>query len=212
MWAALRSPMLLGNDLRAMSAKTLSIINNPAIIAISQDPRGRPVHRVSRNTTVQKDKFGIGETHIWSGPLANGDQVVIFLNVADKDVDMEASLEEIFVSEGVGGTAPQVAQEWNIHDLWAHRMKDKDSKAILDAVDAKGRAEILSKLNWYNSTEKSYAEGLRENDVRLFGSKVGTVAAHGKIDVRVGRHAAKVLRLRSLAGAQGRKSLLKQEL
>ncbi|KAH0282578.1 hypothetical protein KCU62_g9634, partial [Aureobasidium sp. EXF-3399] len=61
MWAALRSPMLLGNDLRAMSAKTLSIVNNPAIIAISQDPCGRPVHRVSRNTTVAKDQFGIGK-------------------------------------------------------------------------------------------------------------------------------------------------------
>lgn len=212
MWAALRSPMLLGNDLRAMSAKTLSIINNPAIIAISQDPRGRPVHRVSRNTTVPKDQFGIGETHVWSGPLANGDQVVIFLNAADKDVDMEASLEEIFVSEGVGGTAPQVAQEWNIHDLWAHRMKDKDSRAILEADDAKERAGILGKLNWYNSTEKSYAEGLRENDIRLFGAKVGTVAPRGKISAHVGRHAAKVLRLRSSLGSQARKSLIKQEL
>jgi len=212
MWAALRSPMLLGNDLRAMSAKTLSIINNPAIIAISQDPRGRPVHRVSRNTTVAKDQFGIGETHVWSGPLANGDQVVIFLNAADNDVDMEASLEEIFVSEGVGGTAPQVAQEWNIHDLWAHRMRDKDSKAILDASDPKERANIFNKLNWYNATGKSYARGLQENDVRLLGAKVGTVAPHGKINVHVGRHAAKVLRLRNSAGTQGRKSLLKQEL
>ncbi|KAI4721491.1 hypothetical protein E4T48_02267 [Aureobasidium sp. EXF-10727] len=212
MWAALRSPMLLGNDLRVMSPKTLSIINNPAIIAISQDPRGRPVHRVSRNTTVAKDQFGIGETHVWSGPLANGDQVVVFLNAADEAVNMEVSLEEIFVSEGVGGTAPQVAQEWHIHDLWAHRMDDQDAKAILEVSDAKERAAIFEKLDWYNSTETSYAKGLEESDARLFGTKIGTVSPHGKLATHVERHAAKVFRLRSLAGKQGRKSLLKQEL
>ena len=80
--------MLLGNDLREMSAATLSIINNPAIIALSQDPRGKAVMRISRNTSVPKDEFGVGETHTWAGPLANGDQVVIFLNAADTAIDL----------------------------------------------------------------------------------------------------------------------------
>lgn len=204
--------MLLGNDLRIMSPKTLSIINNPAIIAISQDPRGRPVHRIFRNATVAKDQFGIGETHVWSGPLANGDQVVIFLNAANEGVDMEASLEEIFVSEGVGGTAPQVAQEWQIHDLWANRMSDSNSEAVLKATSAQERSEIFTKLNWYNSTQTPYAKGLEENDSRLFGAKVGTVSPHGIIQTHVERHSAKVFRLRSGIGKHGRKSLLKQEL
>lgn len=91
-------------------------------------------------------------------------------------------------------------------------MRDKDSKAILDASDARQRANIFNKLDWYNATEKSYAKGLRENDNRLFGAKVGTLSPYGKINVHVGRHAAKVLRLRSSAGTQSRKSLLKQEL
>ena len=70
MWAALKSPLLLGNDLRKMSPETLSIINNPAIIALSQDPRGKAIQRVTTNTNVSKDEFGIGEAHVWSGPLA----------------------------------------------------------------------------------------------------------------------------------------------
>ena len=102
MWAALKSPLLLGNDLRKMDATTLSIINNPAIIALSQDPRGRAVQRIKRNTDVRKDGYGIGETHTWVGALENGDQLVIFLNVADEDVDMEASLADIFITHGVG--------------------------------------------------------------------------------------------------------------
>ena len=60
MWAALKSPLLLGNDLRVMDATTLSIVNNPAIIAISQDPKGRAAMRISRNLTVPKDEFGVG--------------------------------------------------------------------------------------------------------------------------------------------------------
>lgn len=212
MWAALRSPLLLGNDLREMSAQTLSIINNPAIIAISQDPRGRPVQRVVRNTTVSKDEFGIGETHVWSGPLANGDQVVIFLNAANEEVHMETLLTEIFVGEGVGGTAVQVQQSWDIHDLWASRMADADAQAVLEAKTDEARSEVFEKLNWYNATKIPYAQGLKQGDERLLGVKVGNVAAYGKIQVDVPRHTAKVFRLRSTSERQARKSLIKQEL
>lgn len=100
MWAALKSPLLLGNDIREMDAATLSIINNPAIIAISQDPRGKAVQRVMFNDNLAKDEFGIGEAQVWSGPLANGDQVVIMLNAANEDLDMAVSLAEIFVMDG----------------------------------------------------------------------------------------------------------------
>ena len=35
MWAALKSPLLIGADLRELSTQTLSILNNPAVIAVS---------------------------------------------------------------------------------------------------------------------------------------------------------------------------------
>lgn len=204
MWAALKSPLLLGNDIREMDAATLSIINNPAIIAISQDPRGKAVQRVAINDTVAKDEYGVGETHVWSGPLANGDQVVVLLNFADEDVDMAASLADIFVMDGPGGSAPQVQQKWAVHDLWASRMSEADAQTVLDSGKVAGA---------YNATELPYSQGLAEEDSRLFGQKIGEVEPRGKVQARVPRHAAKVYRLRSMSGKdKARKSLVREEL
>jgi alpha-galactosidase len=206
MWAALKSPLLLGNDLRKMGPSTLSIINNPAIIAISQDPRGKAIQRVTSDTNVSKDEFGVGEAHVWSGPLANGDQVVIFFNAANEDLDMSASLADIFVMDGPGGSAPQVQQTWAVHDLWGDRMSENDAKAVLDqAPDAFNGA--------YNATETPYVQGLANEDPRLFGKKIGEVKARGQIEAHVPRHAARVFRLRSVDGKdKTRKSLVREEL
>lgn len=206
MWAALKSPLLLGNDLREMSAATLSIINNPAIIAISQDPRGKAIQRVSTNTSVAKDAYGVGEAHVWSGPLANGDQVVIFFNAADEDLDMTAELSELFVMDGPHGSAPQVEQIWAVHDLWANRMPQEDAKAVL--LEKPGTI-----TGSYNATELPYAQGLEREDPRLFGEKIGEIKARGKLEAYVPRHGARVFRLRSVGGGdKARKSLVKEEL
>jgi alpha-galactosidase len=69
MWAALKSPLLIGADLRTLSAQALSILNNPAVIAISQDPLGRSAARIFRNQNVKKDKYGQGQVQIWTGPV-----------------------------------------------------------------------------------------------------------------------------------------------
>ena len=101
----------MGNDLRTLSASSLTILNNPAVIAISQDPEGRSATRVRRETNAAKDKYNIGEIQVWSGPLYGGDQVVILLNAAGEDARISASLEEIFLHDGPEGSAPQVSEE-----------------------------------------------------------------------------------------------------
>ncbi|KAJ6442209.1 alpha-galactosidase [Purpureocillium lavendulum] len=216
MWAALKSPLLLGNDLRKMDATTLSIINNPAIIAVSQDPKGRSAIRISRNLEAPIDEHGVGETQVWSGALANGDQVVIFLNAADEDVDMSATLSELFVMHGPGGSAPHVKQDWTVRDLWGNegaRMSKGVAQAVLDATSEGERNGILKRENWYNATATPYAEGLEQGDARLLGERVGTVKAGGRLEARVPRHAAKVFRLQSASGKTGTaKSSLKDEL
>ncbi|PTB62533.1 family 27 glycoside hydrolase [Trichoderma citrinoviride] len=214
-WAALKAPLLLGTDLRKWSGSDLAIVTNPAVIAINQDPRGRAVQRIRRNFNVPKDEWGVGETHIWSGPLANGDQILVFLNFADEDLDMGATLAEIFLTNGVGGTAPQNKQDWAVHDLWGKTgaaMSNEDAQAVLDADSASERKQKLQKLGWYNSTELSYAEGLKREDPRLFGERVGVIKSGGRFDVRVPRHAGKAFRLRSLSGEKiKQKSHLKKD-
>ncbi|KAK3673906.1 hypothetical protein LTR78_006108 [Recurvomyces mirabilis] len=182
MWAALKSPLLLGNDLREMNAATLSIITNPVIIAISQDPRGKAVMRIIATLLYLKT-------------------IVIFFNTADTAVDMSTTLDEVFVMDGPHGSAPQAQQTRAIHDLWAEghsRMNRKDANAILEASLEAGRRKVFKKLDWYNPTEIPYIEGLAAGDERVFGVEIGKVTARGRINMRVERHAAKVFRLRSM--------------
>jgi alpha-galactosidase len=199
MWAALKSPLLIGADLRKLTPSTLTILNNPAVIAISQDPLGQSVNQIRRDTEgVKKDKYGMGETQVWSGHLWGGDQVVILLNAADEDVEMTASLEEIFYSDGPEGSAEAVHQAWDVYDLWANRMDSASALKILDADENMEAFEsLLKEVNWYNATELSYKDGLKAEDRRLLGKLVQTIKAEGVLRVLVKRHSVEMFRLRS---------------
>src|ERR1700733_1561863 len=81
LWALMKSPLIMGNNLDKITAQSLSILMNPAVIAINQDPAGSSGQRVWRFDT-DKDQYGRGEISLWTGGLANGDQVVALLNAA----------------------------------------------------------------------------------------------------------------------------------
>ena len=206
MWSAVKSPLLVGADLRELSPKTLTILNNPAIIAVNQDPLGRSASQIYKSTDVKKDRYGQGEVQIWAGPLYPTDQLVVFLNAADEDLDMTISLNDIFIHEGPEGSAPQTKDEYDVHDLWADRMDDSTAQQILA-----GKEQYKKK--WYNSTETSYKEGLDKGDSRLLGKRVGSIGPqHSELKAKVPRHATRVFRLRSLNGGQRRYALTKDEL
>lgn len=194
MWAILNSPLLIGADLRTLSPSALTILNNPAIIAINQDPLAKSAIRIYRSTKVAKDEYDIGESQIWSGKLFGGDQVVAFLNAADEDLEMKATLKEIFIREA--GKAPQVEEFWDVFDLWGNRMEEKIAEKVLDSP-AGMQAKILGEIGWYNATEVSYEVGIKNGDHRLLGKKTGTVAPHGVLKTKVKRHSVEVFRLRS---------------
>ena len=42
LWCMMAAPLMAGNDLRNMSASTISILTNPEAIAVNQDPLGHP--------------------------------------------------------------------------------------------------------------------------------------------------------------------------
>jgi alpha-galactosidase len=213
LWSILKSPLLIGADLRKLSAASLTVLNNPAIIALNQDPLGKSAIRIERLLDVPKDKYGVGETQIWSGQLYGGDQVVLFVNFANEAIKMEASLAEIFVADGPGSSAPQVNRDWNLHDLWADRMDINTAQRIIDAAgDLAVVQTIFQKANWVNSTETSYLDLILNRDERIMGKKVGSVTANGKITVEVPRHACKVYRLRNSIEGEWRYSKAKDEL
>lgn len=87
LWAALKSPLLIGCDLSKMTNSTLNILGNEEVIAINQDKLGKQVKRIKQETN--RDYF--------VGPLSkdasnNERYVVILFNRATSATDFTLSL------------------------------------------------------------------------------------------------------------------------
>ncbi|KAK9372138.1 glycoside hydrolase superfamily [Lipomyces chichibuensis] len=193
MWAALKSPLLMGNDVNVMNAKALSILNNPAVLAVSQDPVGAPAVRRWRYFVNDTDEFDQGEIQMWAGPLYNGDQLVILLNAGNNSRTMTATLADVFrVATGI---PKEIKEDWDIYDLWGNRMDDATAQSVIDGSTTVEAGENVARF-YYNATKTSYKEGLAVNDPHLLGKFTGTVEAGGAIETEVPRHGVSMLRLR----------------
>jgi alpha-galactosidase len=76
---------MAGNDLRAMSKETLSILTNREVIAVDQDPLGMQGRKVRDN----------GPQEVWMKPLADGSRAVILFNRGSEPSDIAVSWDEI---------------------------------------------------------------------------------------------------------------------
>ena len=195
MWAAVKSPLIMGNNIATLSGASLSILSNPAVIAISQDPASQPAFRRWRYYVNNTDSYGQGEIQMWSGSLAGGDYVVILLNGADQDMMMNATLTDIFWDQGAGGTAPQITQTWDVYDLWANRMDNETANCIIQNNNGTGPVNATVHAA-YNATEKPYASGIANNNTALMGNLTTTVQPKGTITAKVATHSVAMYRLR----------------
>jgi alpha-galactosidase len=101
LWSLLAAPLLAGNDLRAMTEETKSILMNTEVIAIDQDPAGKPVKRVSQS----------GETEVLARPLHDGSMAVGLFNRSDQPAEISVKWETL----GLGG------KKLRVRDLWKHQ-------------------------------------------------------------------------------------------
>lgn len=169
MWAAMKSPLIIGTDVTALDAKAYSIYTNPAILALSQDPAGAAIVRKWRYYVSPGDQYGIGEIQMHSGNLDNGDYVVVLLNAATHEMHMNATAADIFWDEG-GTMSVEANSHWDVYDLWANRMPDSIANQVLRANSTVGVAGVEN--YYYNATKMSYAEGIAANHTLLMGTKV----------------------------------------
>ena len=195
MWAALKSPLIMGTDIRSLNAQAYTIYMNPAILAISQDPLGQTVNRRWRYFVGPEGPYGQGEIQMWSGQLSQGDWIVILLNAANQAMQLNATLSDVFADQGFN-LAPQVKQDWDVYDLWANRMPNMTANQILSSNSTMGAMNVTSYL--YNATAQSYADGIMKNDTLLMGQKVGMWNAGAKSvwSTMVGQHDVAAYRLR----------------
>ena len=71
MWAMVAAPLILGSDPRSLSSTSITMLKNPQVIAIDQDPLGAQGWLVSKTSTGQQ---------AWVKPLAGGARAVALFN------------------------------------------------------------------------------------------------------------------------------------
>jgi alpha-galactosidase len=78
LWAMLAAPLFVSCDLRTADAETIAILTAPGVLAIDQDPLGRPGRRIRRTGTVD----------VWQRTLADDASAVALVNRGDGAVSV----------------------------------------------------------------------------------------------------------------------------
>jgi alpha-galactosidase len=103
MWCMACSPLMIGCDVRKMEKDTAALLTNREVLAINQDPLGKPGHRVKR--------FGLCE--VWKKPLADGTLAVALINRGSSGSDILLKAGDI----GLLDTPKFVRNLWAAQDI-----------------------------------------------------------------------------------------------
>ncbi|KAG2188449.1 hypothetical protein INT44_001202 [Umbelopsis vinacea] len=122
-WAAMKSPMILGNDITNMTSDIKNIITNKEVIAVSQDSLGESV----------KQRWVKGDTHLFAGPLSGQAYVALFLNEGNSTVTMTGTWSDVFNNKHAN-KQKSIA----VRDLWAHTDLGSFRAAVSVDVEAHG--------------------------------------------------------------------------
>ncbi|WOL01881.1 alpha-galactosidase 3 [Canna indica] len=101
-WALMKAPLLIGCDVRNMTAETLEILSNEEVIAINQDPLGIQGRKIW-------SEGNSGCSQVWAGPLSGNRIVVALWNRCSQAVTITVSWEIL----GIDNTT-----SFSIRDLW----------------------------------------------------------------------------------------------
>jgi alpha-galactosidase len=100
MWSMLAAPLLIGADMSKLDQFTIDLLTNDDILAIDQDPLGKPV-----TVKVSNDNY-----EIWTRPLFDQTLAVAFFNKTKEPLEVTANWSDL----GVSGKQP-------VRDLWQRK-------------------------------------------------------------------------------------------
>jgi alpha-galactosidase len=114
MFCLLSAPLLIGCPLDQLDAFTLGLLSNDEVIAINQDPLGKPARLVAERGGVQ----------VWVKPMADGSTVVGLFNTDDFgrtpasyfrwDDEKPKAFELRFADLGLAGN-------WAVRNVWTQQ-------------------------------------------------------------------------------------------
>ncbi|KDR80408.1 hypothetical protein GALMADRAFT_136897 [Galerina marginata CBS 339.88] len=111
-WALMRSPLLIGTNLSAITPDVLGILTNKEILAINQDPVvGKSISPFRWGINPDWTSNSTHPAQYWSGPSQHG-TVFMLLNTLDQPSTLSFNLTESpFIRAG---------RTYSVRDLWAH--------------------------------------------------------------------------------------------
>ncbi len=93
LWCMMSAPLMLGCDLRSIDAESLALIKNPGLLAIDQDPEGRPMFLATRHW---------GRRCVFAKLLSGGDIALGFYNFDDNDASIPFYFQDIGLPDAAG--------------------------------------------------------------------------------------------------------------
>lgn len=90
MWCMLAAPLFLGTNIATLPPASVTLVTNPELIAIDQDPLGHEAHEVKGTRGIQ----------IWMRPLAGGSYAVALFNTNISPRTMSTSLAALGIPAG----------------------------------------------------------------------------------------------------------------
>ncbi|KAF7133540.1 hypothetical protein RHSIM_Rhsim09G0184800 [Rhododendron simsii] len=122
-WALMKAPLLIGCDVRNMTAEAFEILSNEEVIAVNQDSlgvQGRKVHVAGTD----------GCRQVWAGPLTDQRLAVALWNRCSKAANITAAW---------GTLGLESSTSVSVRDLWKHDDILEDAVASFSArVEAHG--------------------------------------------------------------------------
>ncbi len=119
LWAVAAAPLVIGSDVRKLSATTVSMLTDPDVLAINQD-----------KAAVQAVRVGAaGTTETWVKRLADGSRAVVLLNRGDSAKTITTTAKAV----GLNGA------RFTLKNAWTNKVTES-AGTISAAVPAHGTA------------------------------------------------------------------------
>jgi alpha-galactosidase len=122
-WAEMASPLIDSGDLTSMSASTLQVLGNQAVVAVDQDPLGKQGQLIAQQ----------GSVDIVAKPLAGGDVALLLANTG-------SAAQQASTTAAAAGLPPGLGA-YSVSDLWANTTRET-AGTITETIPA-GSAMLL---------------------------------------------------------------------
>lgn len=100
LWAAMKSPLIMGTDLRTLSQESIDLLLNPYLLAFNQDPvYGAPAKPYKWGVNTDWTWNMTNPAEYWSGESRNG-TLVLMMNTLGESRNMTAAFNEIAALTG----------------------------------------------------------------------------------------------------------------